>query len=100
MDEKERKFHRDLLEDTRNIYKDWVDGLQTKVSQLKKDKLRLAKKLCQLEANWNELKEWLKVCLEENNKTRLYDNNSYQAGETNTLENVIDKMQELERSKD
>lgn len=50
----------------------------------------------QLETNWNELKDWLKVCLEENNKIRLYDNNSYQAGEINTLENVIDKIKELE----
>lgn len=34
MDKKERKFYLDLLEDTRNIYKDWVDALQQKVNQL------------------------------------------------------------------
>lgn len=60
----------------------------------------LQQKINQLETNRDELKKWLRVCLEENNKIRLYDNNSYQAGEINTLENVIDKMQELERDKE
>lgn len=61
---------------------------------------QLQQKVNQLETNRDELKKWLKVCLEENNKIRLYDNNSYQAGEINTLENVIDKMEELERGKE
>ena len=34
MNKKEDEFYRDLLEDTRNIYKDWVDALQQKVNQL------------------------------------------------------------------
>jgi hypothetical protein len=34
MNKKEEKFYLDLLEDTRNIYKDWVDALQQKVNQL------------------------------------------------------------------
>ena len=87
MNEKERKFYRDLLEDTRNIYKDWVDGLQAKVRQLKKDKLRLAKKLNQLEANWDELKGWLKA-------------NDIHYAEAITFRETLNKMQELERGRE
>lgn len=57
-------------------------------------------KLHELNNNWNELKKWLEECLKEQNKNRLYDNNSYQAGVIDTYENVIDKMQELEQGKD
>lgn len=103
-----------------NIY-NYIEKLEKEKNQLEKEVERLKEreklvtehynvmvrhagnlegKIIQLETNWNELKEWLRVCLEENNKIRLYDNNSYQAGEINTLENVIDKMQELERGKE
>ena len=85
------------------IYK--INDLERKIpykqwEALKKEFVEFAKDKKQIETNWDELKDWLKVCLEENNKIRLYDNNSYQAGEINTLENVIDKMQELERGKE
>ena len=49
-----------------------------------------------LQNNRIELKKWLEECLKENNKSRLYDNNSYQAGVIDTYENVIDKIKELE----
>ena len=48
MNKKEEKFYLDLLEDIRNIYKDWVDALQTKVNQL--------------ETNIDEAIEILKLC--------------------------------------
>lgn len=51
----------------------------------------------QLQHNWNELKKCLEDYLKEKSKERLYDNNSYEAGVIATYENILDKMQELEK---
>lgn len=79
-------------EDVQNI----IDCYEKDIEYIK----QLETKVNQLETNRDKLKEWLKACLEENNKIRLYDNNSYQAGEINTLENVLDKIKELEGGSD
>lgn len=80
--------------------KEYADGFTSVLAPTEEDVKALLDYINQLEINRDELKKWLKACLEENNKIRLYDNNSYQAGEINTLENVIDKMEELERGKE
>lgn len=98
-------FARDLFDYTLNpnqcgLLLDYTNQLETSIATKDSELLQLKEELRQLKTNRDELKKWLRVCLEENNKIRLYDNNSYQAGEINTLENVIDKMQELERDKE
>ncbi len=74
MNKEEKKFHLDLLEDTRNIYTEWVDQLQQKVNQL--------------ETNRDEAKEEIKDLLEH------WKGNDLVERDLNTLLSILERGKE------
>ena len=68
-----------------NIIIDIIDDLKEVIAESK-----------QLQNNWNELKKWLKECLNEIKQNDVYDRTSYEQGQIIALESSIAKVQELE----
>ena len=60
----------------------------------------LYNRIIELQNNWNELKKWLEECLNEMKQNDVYDRTSYENGKIIAIENVSEKMQELEQGKD